>query len=812
MKICLARFQRAVPGALLIAAMWCPWRGAAATNTVSNMSSGYVAGSLPIAVRDSASGDTIVFATNVTGTITLTNGGGFGGLLITNKALTILGPGADVLAISGNNAGPVFNIRLGATVNISGLSIINGNNSFGGAVFILNSSATLSNCIISGNANGGIRHSAAANTTSNKLSVVNCIITNNNSGAGGGIYLDGGEVALNNCTISGNRATNDGGGIYIFGASLAMTNCTITANTASRGAGLHLHDIFYSPNATIWGCTISGNGSAGVTTNGGGIYNQATVTLGNTILAGNTASTNPDYRGGVVSAGFNLIGDTSGSSGFGATGDQLNVNPMLGPLQNNNSGTTPTMTPLPGSVAIDQGKSFGLVSDQRGRPRPYDNPALANAIGGDGTDIGAVEVSPPMTLMVSNTSNSGTGSLRQAIADAVPGDSIAFASDVAGTIALTTGELSIGKSISILGPGANILAINGKASGRAFSVGSSAVVTISGLTITNSMTSGSGGGIVNNHSTLTVSNCYLVNNSAADFGGGIFNNGSATGGPATLAVVASTFSGNYSAGGGAIYNSGSGSGSATLSLTNCTLSTNSAGPGHGGGVYNDGGSGTATCALWACTLSGNTASDTGGGVFSSRTTGSAIVTFANTILQAGASGANFASDNSSVGSSGYNLSSDNPGGWFTMGTLGNQPNTDPKLGPLRDNGGPTPTHALLSNSPAIDKGKSFGFTTDQRGAPRPFDYSWSTNANGGDGSDIGAFELGSPTLNIQQIAANVVLSWQSYYGDFTLQSVTNVIDTNSWATVVGTPALIANQYVLTNGPISSSQFFRLKGN
>src|SRR3954471_17886843 len=117
MKIFLARFRRAVPGALLIAAMWCPWRGAAATNIVSNTSGGYVAGSLPIAVRDSASGDTIVFATNVTGTITLTSGGSSGGLVITNKTLTILGPGADVLAVSGNNAGPVFSISLGATAN-----------------------------------------------------------------------------------------------------------------------------------------------------------------------------------------------------------------------------------------------------------------------------------------------------------------------------------------------------------------------------------------------------------------------------------------------------------------------------------------------------------------------------------------------------------------------------------------------------------------------------------------------------------------------------------------------------------------------
>jgi len=64
----------------------------------------------------------------------------------------------------------------------------------------------------------------------------------------------------------------------------------------------------------------------------------------------------------------------------------------------------------------------------------------------------------------------------------------------------------------------------------------------------------------------------------------------------------------------------------------------------------------------------------------------------------------------------------------------------PGLGPLQDNGGPTQTHALLPSSPAIDKGSSFGSTTDQRGLPRPYDNPRIPNAEGGDGSDIGAFE------------------------------------------------------------------------
>ena len=68
----------------------------------------------------------------------------------------------------------------------------------------------------------------------------------------------------------------------------------------------------------------------------------------------------------------------------------------------------------------------------------------------------------------------------------------------------------------------------------------------------------------------------------------------------------------------------------------------------------------------------------------------------------------------------------------------------PRLGPLQNNGGPTDTMALLTNSPALDKGKSFGLRTDQRSVTRPFDDPAIANASGGDGSDIGAFELRGP--------------------------------------------------------------------
>jgi hypothetical protein len=81
-----------------------------------------------------------------------------------------------------------------------------------------------------------------------------------------------------------------------------------------------------------------------------------------------------------------------------------------------------------------------------------------------------------------------------------------------------------------------------------------------------------------------------------------------------------------------------------------------------------------------------------------------------------------------------------PAGLFSQ-TGPNLLGADPQLGPLQNNGGPTPTEAPSASSPVIDKGKAFGLATDQRGVLRPIDFPSIPNAAGGDGSDIGAFEL-----------------------------------------------------------------------
>lgn len=116
------------------------------------------------------------------------------------------------------------------------------------------------------------------------------------------------------------------------------------------------------------------------------------------------------------------------------------------------------------------------------------------------------------------------------------------------------------------------------------------------------------------------------------------------------------------------------------------------------------------------TISGNSATGNGGSIYNTQAGGSATLELGNAILNTGISGENIFNDGGTVTSHGYNLSSDDGGGYLTAS--GDQINTDPLLGPLQDNGGPTFTHALLPGSPVIDTGDP-SFTPppfyDQRG-------------------------------------------------------------------------------------------------
>lgn len=223
--------------------------------------------------------------------------------------------------------------------------------------------------------------------------------------------------------------------------------------------------------------------------------------------------------------------------------------------------------------------------------------------------------------------------------------------------------------------------------------------------------------ILNTALNVTLSKLTIRNGVAA--GGGIINWG-------TLTISSSTIRGNfaassYSAVGGGIYNSGK------LAINNSTLYGNSASDfngGGGGGIYNDG-----TAKINNSTFSGNS-SPIGGGIYNGGS-----ITFQNSIIANSTSGGNCYGN---VSSNGHNLSSDST---CSFTNTGDRQNTDPKLAPLRNNGGLTPTMALPSGSPAVDAGNPSGCTdnlghllkTDQRGQPRP-------DKEDTGGCDMGAYE------------------------------------------------------------------------
>ncbi len=389
---------------------------------------------------------------------------------------------------------------------------------------------------------------------------------------------------------------------------------------------------------------------------------------------------------------------------------------------------------------------------------------------------------------VTSNTDGGPGSLRQALADANDGDTIDFALTTPATIMLTTGELTVGASVTITGPGVDQLTVDANDAFRVFHVLPGKTVTISHLTATHGATSDGGGCIDNENATLTLDH-VAIRQCAARYGaavlndgeaaaaamliadstiadnattsaaaGGIYNDGAYSMGSATLEIVRSTISGNqalHTSDGGGIFNDGFSQGHAVLKVHASTFSDNLATT-NGGAIANVGDEGgQATAQVTNCTFSGNTAV-TGGALYNQVTSqvmsgGVAGMEIGNTILVAGASGGTVANSGGAVGSVGFNLASDAAGGDGTTGPGGfldaatDRRNTDALLGPLADNGGPTPTHAPAAGSPAIDAGKrdtipALADTTDQRGFTRPVDDPAVGNAIGGDTSDVGAVE------------------------------------------------------------------------
>ncbi len=292
------------------------------------------ANSLRAAITAAHNGDTIKFAPSMAGqTITLTTGE-----LLIKQNLTIAGPGAGQLTVSGNNASRVFEVAKNATVALSGLTISNGyvvsalaksgyDTTNGRGAGILNHGVlTVSGSTLSYNkassGSGGSFDGGGINNDGT-LTVNNSAFTYNTAGGGGGIYNErGGKLTVSNSTLSYNTAyegggigsestaaisgcqllnntvAGSGGGIANW-ASMTVSGCTISSNIATttpggsfpgEGGGIYASSTYYTTNTlTVTGCTLSDNSATGA---GGGIYvGNGTVNVTNgSVLSGNSGT------------------------------------------------------------------------------------------------------------------------------------------------------------------------------------------------------------------------------------------------------------------------------------------------------------------------------------------------------------------------------------------------------------------------------------------------------------------------------------------------------------------------------------------
>jgi Carboxypeptidase regulatory-like domain len=354
--------------------------------------------------------------TNNTNTAPGINGAGGGAIYngagvtaITNSTFT------NNMTIGGAGGGAV-NIDAG-TMTITS-STFTGNsttfdaqNSRGGAINVFGSGQlNINNSVITGNStvrDGGGIYFQPTSASVQTLTITNSTISNNiansdsnTTGNGGGLLLTGtGSATITGSTIGGNTAIGSGGlagngGGINSSAILNLTNSTVSGNTAGRDGGGILASGVSTNIATIESSTIVNNTA---TMNGGGINIVSTtnpINLHNTIVANNTASgTAPDIFGSVVSQGYNLIENVTGSTITGSlVGNILGQDPILLPL-GNNGGATFTHALGISSPAIDTGDTGSFqANDQRGVIRPIDG-NLGNLIAQP--DIGSFEKAAP---------------------------------------------------------------------------------------------------------------------------------------------------------------------------------------------------------------------------------------------------------------------------------------------------------------------------------------------------------------------------------------------------------------------------------
>ncbi len=664
----------------------------------------------------------------------------------------------------------------------AGLTVVGNTAGAGGGIYATGSRVDLDNSVIRDNealsnngCGGGL---AVASEVLGSLIVTRTLIANNRATRGGGVCWRGAPPSeITHSAIIDNEATENGGGIWAD-ADGFVRYTTISGNTASAGGGVYSA----APMQFLFDAvTLASNRG------GGGFHNESGGGAEFSLFADNVGG---NCVGSTMGAGaYNL--DDANTCGFPTTDPNLpsliNTDPVLGPLQDN-GGQLPTHALLQGSPAIDayssaERKTCPGVPDQRIYPRG--NPPVS----GDGSDddhlcdIGAYERSPPYIVDTTDDTadanladgvcadNNGACSLRAAI---MQSNSVPYTNEIilgAATYSLTlagagedmgaTGDLDIREGLRLIGQGVNLTIIDGAALDRVLH-STVPIVTmnqpeairteISDLTITGGAAD-NGGGFLAENSEWQLTRVTVRDNNVTGDGGGIYCTSSCA-----LTLTDSTVSGNSanSNGAGLYHNAeqrvlvegtsftgntgGIGVGAEALSIhaINSTFSGNQGGS--SGALF------ASEAILENVTAVNNEVTGDTGGLFILNRAALVNTIIANNRLNG------VVDENCTVSpkaiSLGHNLS-DTDAADCGLSATTDLIDTDPFIGPLADNGGPTQTHDLLAGSPAIDAGDNGRcLAMDQRGFSRPAD-------GDGDGSaicDIGAVEVVSADVAISATA------------------------------------------------------------
>ena len=685
------------------------FRAGGLTNLVTNAND-RGPGSLRDVIANSVNGDTVAFAPGLSGTtIMLTSS-----QISLNQSLTVDGSALiNGITIDGNANSRIFEVASDTTTVLNSLTLAHGKpteTDVGGPVFvgggILNwGNLTVNRCTLTSNvATNGSGGGGAICNLFGALTVNQSTLTGNNANysAGGGAILSvDGSVTVNQSTLTGNSAVSSayhGGGILEVEGSLTLYNSIVAGNSASADP-----EIYCDCGFTALGNSLTSGSPllAPLGNYGGPTPTMPPLPGSPAIDAGADSATNTfatDQRGAGFPRLSGLHVDVGAVELAYAPGPPLVVTQAatgLGPatailtasIAPNGAVTACHfeygLTTSYGSVTatnILRASTAAVAADLAGLPAATQYHFRTVATNRFGTTLGndLPFHTGGLTNLVNNTNDSGSGSLRDVIANAAAGDTVGFAPGLSGTtIVLTSSQITLDKNLTLDGSAlANGITLDGNANRRIFEVSSNRTVVLNSLTVANGK-SYVGGGILN-WGNLTVNRCTLTGNVATDASGG---GGAIWNQFGTLTVNQSTLTGNdadYSQGGGAICND-----HGDLTVNQSTLTGNSA---------------------VASTLGG-------GGILSVTGQSFALdvgfLTLCNSIVAGNSASAYPELDCMS---------------WFGPIALGNNlTNGAPLLAPLGNYGGPTPTMPPRFGSPALNAGSDSAtnsFLTDQRGHPR----------------------------------------------------------------------------------------------